>query len=411
MIVREHWQRRCGRLDPVAAILALDHRPAALLYGEGTWTVLAREPLAVFADVPPPDLGLERRGDVPPIQPDLVGWFTYEHGLSLDPAFPAPHPDTLPGSRWVLYRHVVLHHRPTDTLYVAEREGTPLPWRVDHGTGPLRAERRPDPDPPADYRTRVARIRELIGAGEVYQVNLTRRERWRVRGDRRRFAARLARTDPGAYSAVIADPAAWVVSCSPERFLSWRGRDVVTSPIKGTAPRDDDPARDRAAAAALRADPKNRAELAMIVDLLRNDLGRVCTAGSVTVEVFPRLHTVAAVHHLVADIRGRLLPDVGLADLLRAAFPGGSVTGCPRIAALHVIAALERAPRGIYTGALGWLRADGAQGELSVAIRTAVIRDHVLTLGVGGGIVWDSDPAAEYAETEAKGRSLLACLR
>jgi para-aminobenzoate synthetase component 1 len=201
-----------------------------------------------------------------------------------------------------------------------------------------------------------------------------------------------------------------IISASPEAFLRVRQGRVSTRPIKGTAPRSADPALDARLARELLASAKDRAELAMIVDLLRNDLSRVCRLPSVEMGPFPLLESFAHVHHLVADVWGTLREGIGLAELLRATFPGGSVTGCPKLAAMRLLRELEAAPRMAYTGALGWCAWDGSQADFNLAIRSASIHGDRLRLGVGGGIVWDSDPALEYEETVHKGRALVQCL-
>ncbi len=183
---------------------------------------------------------------------------------------------------------------------------------------------------------------------------------------------------------------------------------METRPIKGTRPRGKDAAEDAALRAALDAAEKDRAELAMIVDLERNDLGRVCGIGSVTVAEARRLEAYATVHHAVATVRGVLEPGADLVDLLRATFPGGSITGCPKLRAMEVLDALEPTRRGIYCGAIGWAGAEGAC--LNLAIRTMTLSKGLATLHAGGGIVADSDPEAEYRETLDKARAMLEAL-
>jgi para-aminobenzoate synthetase component 1 len=187
-----------------------------------------------------------------------------------------------------------------------------------------------------------------------------------------------------------------VASASPERFLGRSGDAVESRPIKGTA----------VTAGAL--GPKDRAENVMIVDLVRNDLGRVCEFGSVEVPGLCALEEHPGLVHLVSTVRGRLRPGAGWADLLAATFPPGSVTGAPKVAALQVIADLEPVSRSLYCGAIGWVDADRRAGDLNVAIRTFWVEDGELHLGTGGGITWDSDPDAEWEETELKARRLLA---
>ncbi|HKA86583.1 MAG TPA: chorismate-binding protein [Haliangiales bacterium] len=251
-----------------------------------------------------------------------------------------------------------------------------------------------EPEAPAERHLRaVRRILAYIRAGDVYQVNLARRLRAEVRapGDAVALYARLA---PAPFGAVLETDGLTLVSNSPELYLRVAGRRVETRPIKGTRAAGADPA-------GLAADEKERAEHLMIVDLLRNDLGRVAEIGSVVVEDFCRVVTLPTVHHLVSTVAARLRPDATLADVLRAAFPGGSITGAPKVRAMEIIDELEPAARGPYTGALGYVGWDGDM-ELAIVIRTAELRADALTLSVGGGIVADSDPARELEETEEK---------
>jgi anthranilate/para-aminobenzoate synthase component I len=199
-----------------------------------------------------------------------------------------------------------------------------------------------------------------------------------------------------------------ILGNSPERFLSL-GADgaVETRPIKGTRPRVADADADREIAAELAGAAKDRAEHVMIVDLERNDLGRICRPGSIEVASLARVVSLPTVHHLVSTVRGRLRPEIGLTALLAATFPGGSVTGAPKRRAMQIIDELEPAPRGIYTGATGWLGAAGDL-DLAIAIRTAVLRAGTLEVSVGGGIVADSTPEGELAETEVKARAFAA---
>lgn len=248
-----------------------------------------------------------------------------------------------------------------------------------------------------EFRHGVNDIRRRIAAGDVYQVNLTRvLEAPLPRGaDIVGLGGALAHRHPAPYAATLRLPGVAVASASPELFLQRRGRTVWSSPIKGTATH---------AAGFL---DKDWAENVMIVDLVRNDLGRVCTWGSVTVPTLCGTEEHPGLVHLVSTVQGELRPDVGWAELFDAAFPPGSVTGAPKLAALEVIAALEPVPRGPYCGALGWVDADDDEGELNVAIRTFWFDDDRLRFGTGGGITWGSDPAGEWAETELKAARLL----
>jgi para-aminobenzoate synthetase component 1 len=245
-------------------------------------------------------------------------------------------------------------------------------------------------------------VLEYLAAGDTYQVNLARRLSTPFAGGADaavELAAVLRARAPAPHAAFIAAAAgdAWLIGNSPERFLALDGRGAVeTRPIKGTHPRGGPEAR-----AALLASPKDRAEHVMIVDLERNDLGRVCRTGSVVVDGVARVLELPTVLHLVSPVRGALRPHVGLAALLAATFPGGSITGAPKRRAMEIIDELEPAARGPYTGATGWLGAAGDL-DLAVAIRTALVAEGRLSLSVGGGIVADSVPEAEWAETETK---------
>jgi para-aminobenzoate synthetase component I len=245
----------------------------------------------------------------------------------------------------------------------------------------------------------VDAIRSAIAAGDVYQVNLTRRLSAPLPpgADIAALGAALGRDNPAPYAAVVRIPAAGchVASASPERFLRRDGDRVASSPIKGTAA---DPGGFL---------PKDRAENVMIVDLVRNDLGRVCEWGSVEVPALCAVEHHPGLVHLVSTVTGRLRPGVTWGDIVAATFPPGSVTGAPKLAALDHIARLETAPRGVYCGAVGWVDADARRGELNVAIRTFWVEGGQLHLGTGGGITWDSTPEGEWAETELKARRLL----
>jgi para-aminobenzoate synthetase / 4-amino-4-deoxychorismate lyase len=260
---------------------------------------------------------------------------------------------------------------------------------------------------------RVAAVRAALAAGDSYQVNLTTGFRCRV-GDVRQAYRALSAAQPVPFGALLDSGELQLASCSPELFVrAAAGRDglaLTTRPMKGTAPRQADPEDDARAGDALRADPKSRAENVMIVDLLRHDLGRLARPGSVTVHDLLALEPYRTVWQLTSTIRADARPDVGLAALLAALFPCGSVTGAPKRRTMQLIGALEDVPRGVYTGAIGFALPD-ARGGLSrsvwsVAIRTLVVQGGHGRLGVGGGIVIDSDAEAEHAELLAKGRFL-----
>ncbi len=257
----------------------------------------------------------------------------------------------------------------------------------------------------------VERVRDEIARGEIYQANVARRLVAPFDDDPWLVYRRLRTGDPVTHAAYLdLGQGRALLSASPEPFLALDADgQVATDPIKGTRPRGDTPEADRALACELLASPKDRAENVMIVDVLRNDLGRVCVRGTIRVPRLCRLERTGAVQHLVSTVTGRLSPDRDAFDLLAASFPGGSITGAPKIRAMEVIESLEPVRRGPYTGAAVWIGADGAMGS-SILIRTFVADGARLTLHVGGGMTWRSDPAEEYEETVAKARGPLSAI-
>jgi para-aminobenzoate synthetase component 1 len=269
----------------------------------------------------------------------------------------------------------------------------------------------------AAFEAGVETVRQHIARGDIYQANLTRRLEATYAGDPWALYRRLRTGDPSLFSAYLdlgasqetGRPRA-LLSASPEPFLSLDADGLVASdPIKGTRPRGRDRAEDRALACELLESAKDRAENVMIVDVLRNDLGRVCVPGTVRVPRLCRLERTAAVQHLVSTVTGRLAAGRDAFDLLAASFPGGSITGAPKIRAMEILEGLEPVRRGPYTGALGWIGPDGAM-QTSILIRTFVADGRRLTLHVGGGITWGSEPAAEWEETVAKARGPLGAI-
>ncbi len=263
---------------------------------------------------------------------------------------------------------------------------------------------------PAGYLAAVARAVEYIHAGDCFQVNLAQRLLMPARLSPLETYGRLRQRNPAPFAGYFDLGEFVVASASPERFLRVGQGEVETRPIKGTRPRGLTPMEDWSRGEDLLASDKDRAENVMIVDLLRNDLGRVCAYGSVRVPEVCRLETYRTVHHLVSEVRGRLRPGLGPVDLLRAAFPGGSVTGAPKIRAMEIIAELEPTARGPYCGSLGYIGFDGAM-DTSILIRTLTLGRGWVQFPVGGGIVADSDPEREYEETWHKAEGLLRALR
>lgn len=266
-------------------------------------------------------------------------------------------------------------------------------------------------DEPTRYTDAVARIKDYIREGDVFQVNISRGWRAELAGDARPadvFAA-LRRANPAPFSALMDLGDAQIVSSSPERLVEVRDGWINTRPIAGTHPRAADAAEDAALKARLIASTKERAEHVMLVDLERNDLGRVCEPGSVEVSELMEVASYAYVHHIESTVRGRLRAGVHPADVLRALFPGGTITGCPKVRTMQIIRELERDARRAYTGSLGYINRDGTL-DFNILIRTIMQQGQTLRFRAGGGIVADSDPARELEETRHKARGLLRAL-
>jgi len=267
---------------------------------------------------------------------------------------------------------------------------------------------------PTAFLERVRRAKEYVSAGDIYQANLSRP--WDVEVDAvthgRPAAAlyrRLCATNPAPFAALAQWRGTAILSSSPERLVRVSGRRVDTRPIAGTRPRSRRPGDDSRETTELAAHPKERAEHIMLIDLERNDLGRVCEAGSVRVDELMTIESYAHVHHIVSNVTGVLKGDVTPVGALRAVFPGGTITGCPKFRCMQIIAELEGVGRGAYTGSLGYLGRDGRL-DLNILIRTMALRGGKLSFRAGAGIVADSIPERELEETRAKARGLLAAL-
>ncbi len=267
-----------------------------------------------------------------------------------------------------------------------------------------------DEDPDTRFLEGVRRVLDYLAAGDVFQANLSRG--WRARFDApldpAALYARLRQHNPAPFAGLFAGNGWAVASASPERLVSIRGDVVETRPIAGTRARfdgDDDAAR----IGELVGHPKERAEHVMLVDLERNDLGRVCMPGSVEVDELMCVESYAHVHHIVSNVRGRLRDGVTPGEVIAAVFPGGTITGCPKVRCMQIIAELERQGRGAYTGAMGWLNRDGDL-DLNILIRSAEVEGHEARFRTGAGIVADSDPQRELDETRAKARGTLRAL-
>jgi len=267
-------------------------------------------------------------------------------------------------------------------------------------------------DDPAEFCARVRRALEYIGAGDIYQANLSRG--WWVGSARPidpvSVYRRLRNANPGPFSALMRFRDFAVVSSSPERLVASDGRRVSSRPIAGTRPRGATWAEDQFLIRQLLDNEKEQAEHVMLIDLERNDLGRVCVGGSVIVDEFMSVETYAHVHHIVSNVSGVLRPEFSTVDLIRAVFPGGTITGCPKFRCMQIIAELESEGRGAYTGSIGYINRDGS-ADFNILIRTMSLNRNELRFRSGAGIVADSDPGRELAETRAKAEGLLRALR
>ncbi len=268
-----------------------------------------------------------------------------------------------------------------------------------------------DEEKPQAFLDAVERALDYIAAGDIYQANLSRAWRARLKEgvQPHQVYRRLRETNPSPFAALARFGELTIASSSPERLVQVNRGWVATRPIAGTRPRGHNFGSDEVLARELRAHPKERAEHVMLLDLERNDLGKICTAGSVEVDEFMALESYAHVHHIVSNVRGQLRPDVSPGGVVRAVFPGGTITGCPKIRCMEIIGELEGEARGPYTGSLGYLNRDGSM-DLNILIRSVELRDRELTIRAGAGIVADSIPERELEETRAKARGVLRAL-
>ncbi len=325
--------------------------------------------------------------------PDVhwVGYF----GYASRPDLPAAEDPRLPTAVWMRARHVEVIHHDLPRSHSWSAEKAVMPYR--EGT---RA--------PADYREAFQAVQEQLHAGNSYEVNLTYRVGVESDLDPVTAYLRLRELNPAPYAGFLQHRGTWLLSSSPERYATVdRHRQIETKPIKGTTPRGATDAADQALLDELATHPKFRAENLMIVDLLRNDLGMVCEAGSVEVPVLMEVESYESVHQLVSTVRGQLRDDVTTVGALRSLFPAGSMTGAPKLRTMEIIEQVESTPRGVYAGAFGWISGDG-RADLGVVIRTLTTAgDGQWTLGTGGGITVRSDVDEEYAESRWKAERLL----
>lgn len=359
--------------------------------------------------------------------PFTGGWFiflAYELAAHIEPRL-ARLPsagDGLPIAMAIRCPAALIRDRAAGCTYLVEEAGhdalsARMLQDLAPGVGPDTDAPEPAPaarlheDAPDRFLSGVERIRRYIVDGDVFQVNLSRA--WTGTIDPSVSDAdlyrRLRRSNPAPFSAVARIGDTTIVSSSPERLFSVRGDRIETRPIAGTHPRGADPDSDAELSRRLLRHPKERAEHIMLIDLERNDLGRVCRPGSVRVSELMALESYAHVHHIVSNVVGRLNEDATPGDVIRAVFPGGTITGCPKIRCMEIIGELEGCARGAYTGSLGYLDGNGNM-DFNILIRTLARRHDRIVLRAGAGIVADSDPGRELAETRAKARGLLCAL-
>jgi para-aminobenzoate synthetase component 1 len=431
--------------DPPTAVRAKGLLTQQLV--DGSWMRIAADPLAHARALLAPHVQAPIAG-LPPFQGGVAGYVGYDWGAMLEWVPRARYDDlSVPDVLLGLYDWVIAWDHAAGRAWVLStglpatgaarsrraarrlafvRERLAQAARAGSGGGgPARppgaapsAPSYPVPDAPgvrsnftrAGYLDAVARVIEYIYAGDIFQANLSQRLEAPLAGTPLELYRRLRARNPAPFAAFLDFGDLAVASSSPERFLRVApGGHVETRPIKGTRPRGVGPEHDAALALALAESEKDRAENVMIVDLLRNDLSRVCRPGTVRVPELFALEQYATVHHLVSTVVGELEPEHDAVDLLRAAFPGGSITGAPKVRAMQIIAELEPTQRTVYTGAIGYLSTSGAL-DTSIAIRTCLVRGRDVYFQVGGGIVADSDPEQEYRETLDKARGLIAAL-
>jgi anthranilate synthase component 1 len=356
--------------------------------------------------------------------PFIGGWFVYlgyELAEEIEPRLRLKQDPLLPKAFAVRCpAAIVFNHKNNECLFVSERNHLSLLKQVSADIADLKPQHprsnRPqlkiNEDPPEQFTATVEAVKKHIEAGDVYQANLSRE--WVVSVTDELSAeelyADLCKANPGPFAGIVHWQGTVIISSSPERLLSIRDGEISTRPIAGTRPRGANAKSDGNLSSELFQHPKERAEHVMLIDLERNDLGRVCIAGSVEVDELMILESYAHVHHIVSNIRGKLRGNVTPGDAIAAVFPGGTITGCPKVRCMEIINDLEVTPRSAYTGSFGYLNRDGSM-DLNILIRTMVMRGNKLSFRAGAGIVADSDPYAELDETRTKAEGLLRALR
>jgi anthranilate synthase component 1 len=307
--------------------------------------------------------------------------------------------------------HLFAEDGHTELLAVLRQDVANVEQSKHHSTAKKTAIDQIIEEPAEQYCRAVNKIREYIIEGDVFQVNLSRL--WRARSGQQISACDLYRklriNNPAPFAGIAQLPDYTVISSSPERLVCVRDKIIEARPIAGTRPRSGNDIQDKRLADELMAHPKEQAEHIMLIDLERNDLGRVCKPGTINVNELMCLESYAHVHHIVSNVRGEIREGVSPSDIIRAVFPGGTITGCPKVRCMQIIAELEGQPRGAYTGSMGYINLDGSM-DLNILIRTLLKYDNEICLRAGAGIVYDSDPRHELDETRAKALGLLRAL-
>jgi len=359
----------------------------------------------------------ERDPSGPPFQGGAIGYVAYEAGHLFE-SIPTVGRGPVTQVDLAFFTDLIAFDVVEHRAYAIGSGGDPLVAQLATGrpvtgtTGDATIVSWHDSRTRAQFEAEVATVIDHIRAGDIFQANIAHRftgRPWSVPDPVETYAA-LRQANPAPFAALLIDGDCFVASTSPERFVRVTGRQVETRPIKGTRRRSADPATDARIADELAARDKDRAENTMIVDLLRNDFSRVCEPDSVHVPTLCGVESYASVHHLVSVVTGRLRAGADVVDLISATFPGGSITGAPKIEAMKVISAIEQDPRGVYCGSIGWIGFDG-DADLNIAIRTLVFDGRDFSLHAGGGITLLSDPALEYDETLAKAERILSVFK
>lgn len=351
------------------------------------------------------------------------GWFLflgYELAGEIEPSLQLQRDPVLPVAFAVRCDAALIRNHQTGQCHFIAEEGsghdletiqTDLSLAADLPTEDSRAAQPSITEEPAQaFLDSVVAAKSYIAAGDIYQANLSRG--WYAAATRYsplRIYKSLSTANPGPFAGLAYWQGTTIVSSSPERLLRVSDGIAASRPIAGTRPRSDNEERDQQLLNELINDPKERAEHVMLIDLERNDLGRVCEAGSVEVDEMMIVESYAHVHHIVSNIRGKLREDTTPGEAIAAVFPGGTITGCPKVRCMEIISELETGPRGAYTGSFGYLNRDGSM-DLNILIRTMVVNDDTITFRAGSGIVADSQPEAELNETRAKAKGLIRAL-